>query len=323
MNEKWFWRIIKHILTILLLGVSITTSYSQKQFNRQDTISAYTNLKNHVYTLSNDSLGGRSTGTIYATKTMNYLHNEIHSIINNQYTIKIDTFEYYRDNKKTVTGHNLFAYPQDTVHSVFFIVAHYDHLQPGSPFSNEILAYKKEKIHPGADDNASGVAMALELFRLLMDNTIYNNLNLKPGLILFSGHEDGLFGSKHWCEMHIQNMNISFILNFDMLGRMDRETKEAFIRHANNDSIVHLLFKTANRPEDKVNFCFRNDENNIVFSDAGCFHKNKIPAFTISTGVHEDYHRITDSPEKINYQGMYHVLIQLYTQLSQTDIHVE
>jgi len=311
---------IQFVLLLLLVNY-VNFSYSQKQICVKDSITSYTNLQNYVYTLSNDSLGGRPTGTIYSERTKNYLFDNISAFIIEKYTIKIDTFEYQTKNQNSKTGHNLYALPIEKNQNIFLILAHYDHISPLSPYSNEILPHKKEKIHPGADDNASGVAMALELFRLLLN--VDNSLDIKPALILFSGHEDGLYGSKHWTSNHLKQINISFVLNIDMVGRMDTVTNEAFIRYANNDSLLHILFKTNKNTTNKLNLSFRKDKKNIIFSDAGCFYQRKIPAYTISTGSHEDYHRITDTPEKLNYSGMYQILMFLYENINQNTKIIE
>lgn len=194
------------------------------------------------------------------------------------------------------------------------LTAHYDHIRPGSNYSNEILEHKKNKIHHGADDNASGVVLIIELFKLITANINIDTLSTIPALVLFSGHEEGLFGSKYWADNNTEFLNIDFVLNFDMIGKMDTNTNILTIRHNCNDTLFSTIFPNYKNKFNNncINLKFREDEKLINNSDAGVFVVKNIPAYTISTGIHEDYHKISDTAEKINYNGMYRILMFFY-----------
>jgi len=261
-------------------------------------------------------MGGRPCGTEYEIKANKFLKENLEQFVDtNLYKISIDTFSYLNNKNQQIIGHNLYVLPKDKTKKIFLLTAHYDHIHPGSNFSKEILNYKKSKIHPGADDNASGVVLNIELFRLLTNNPNIDTLAPIPALVLFSGHEDGLFGSQYWVKRNIDN--IIFVFNFDMVGRMDTTTNLLTIRHYQNDTLLPLIFVDKQSLNDKygIEIKFREDSNLIYHSDAGAFVEKKIPAYTISTGIHEDYHKISDTADKLNYYGMYRVLICFLNEL--------
>lgn len=263
-------------------------------------------------------MGGRPCGTEFEMKANRFLKENLDQFVDtNLYKISIDTFSYLNNKNQQIIGHNMYVLPKDKTKKIFLLTAHYDHIHPGSNFSKEILKHKNNKVHPGADDNASGVVLTIELFRLLTNNPNIDTLSIIPALVLFSGHEDGLFGSKYWVKQNIEALNIDFVLNFDMIGRMDSVTNLLTIRHQQNDTLLPLIFVDKQILKDKyhIEIKFRKDENLINHSDAGAFVENKIQAYTISTGIHEEYHKISDTADKLNYHGMYRILICFLNEL--------
>ena len=85
------------------------------------------------------------------------------NFVDNDYNIKTDTFTYCCRNDSNVTAHNFWVWPKQSSKKIIILAAHYDHLPPNSIYSKEI--WHKNEIHPGADDNASGVGMAILLFK--------------------------------------------------------------------------------------------------------------------------------------------------------------
>lgn len=85
-----------------------------------------------------------------------------------------------------------------------------------------------------------------------------------------------------------------------MVGRLDSISKTLRISGAETDSAFHTFFQ---QQQDSV-FHFRFDDENILLSDLKPFAQRGIPVLNITTGIHDDYHRISDTENKINYTGM-------------------
>lgn len=172
--------------------------------------------------------------------------------------------------------------------------AHYDHVGLGWP---EALRGNAGKTHPGADDNASGVSVLIELARNFASEG-GGSRNLV--FVAFSGEESGLHGSKHYVE------NPSFpvagmrgMINMDTVGRLfDGEISV----HATGtaDEWQHIFrgvgFVTGIRSKNIPARVGGSDQESFI--DAG------VPAVQIFTGAHEDYHRPTDTPDKIDSAGL-------------------
>lgn len=172
--------------------------------------------------------------------------------------------------------------------------AHYDHLGRGGPGS---LARNSKAIHYGADDNASGTAAILELARLFKQT---GPLPKSVLFVAFSGEEEGLLGSNYWvAHPPVPLTSIEAMINFDMVGRM--KDRALIVSGAGTaapfDAIVHAA-------DGASAFQLKSDwRDGIAPSDIMSFVQKRIPAIFFFTGTHEDYHRPTDRPEKINYDG--------------------
>ncbi|HET7003338.1 MAG TPA: M20/M25/M40 family metallo-hydrolase, partial [Puia sp.] len=118
-------------------------------------------------------------------------------------------------------GHNIIGYLDNGSPYTVVIGAHYDHLGFGED-GNSLYKGTEKMIHPGADDNASGVAGMIELARLLKKS---KNPKTNYLFIAFSGEESGLRGSKYFTEYPTLPLSkISYMLNLDMIGRLNDST---------------------------------------------------------------------------------------------------
>lgn len=187
------------------------------------------------------------------------------------------------------------------------VTAHYDH-----------LGTENGQYYPGADDNASGCAALLEM------TSVFNQMK-KDGvgpkrsvlLVAFSGEEFGLLGSSYFTQtLNIAPKNISAVLNMDMLGRRTQNTDK-------NDHIYTIGGKI-NSPElqkisnevNKAYFDFEIDEtydskdhpDRIYYrSDQINFVKLGIPSLMYFSGLHGDYHSLSDTEEKIDYEHLINI----------------
>jgi aminopeptidase YwaD len=186
------------------------------------------------------------------------------------------------------------------------IGAHFDHLGMGGPGSSS-RAVDTIAVHHGADDNASGVSMMLELAEKIAHSRRSHARSII--CLSFSGEEEGLLGSKYFADNPVIDLSkVNAMINLDMVGRL-QETK-----------VLHISgVGTAKEFRDMVSS--GNDTNNIrlTLSDEGygssdhtSFYGKDIPVLFYTTGAHLDYHTPSDTYDKINYKGMLLISVPIY-----------
>ena len=172
------------------------------------------------------------------------------------------------------------------------LAAHYDHLGYGGENS---LFRGEPTVHYGADDNASGVATMLEVAQRVAATPMSDHV-LYCG---FSGEEKGLWGSNHFCEEPTVPLDsIRYMINLDMVGRLRGDTLAVY---GTGTSPRWMEVLEACNEE---GFVLVPSESGVGPSDHTSFYLEGIPVLHFFTGQHPDYHRPTDTPEKLNYEGM-------------------
>jgi hypothetical protein len=172
------------------------------------------------------------------------------------------------------------------------IGAHYDHLGYGAEGS---LYRGDTAIHNGADDNASGVALLLNLAYRLKDTLQKNNYVF----IAFSGEEMGLLGSNYYVKNPtIDSSAMNYMINMDMVGRLKKDSTLAV--YGVGTSPIFKQTITAHNEKFKL----IEKESGVGPSDHTSFYLNNTPVLHFFTGQHEDYHKPGDDSEKLNYSGM-------------------
>lgn len=212
-----------------------------------------------------------------------------------------------KNNEKIITGKNVLGYIEggDPVlkDEIIIITAHYDH-----------IGIIDGKVHNGADDNASGTAGLLEVasaFQLAKKL----GLEFKRSILCMpvSAEEKGLLGSYYYAEKPEFPLEETIAnLNMDMVGRPDENHpgNENYIyiigsdklstdlhntsEYANSKYVNMELDYTYNEPGDPNRFYYRSDHYN--------FAKNNIPSIFYFSGLNEDYHKHTDTMEKLSYK---------------------
>ncbi len=179
------------------------------------------------------------------------------------------------------------------------IGAHYDHLGFGGQGS---MAFGSKEIHNGADDNASGTAMVLELARRLAAR--HDPLPRRVVFMAFSAEERGLLGSKHYVDHPLFPLeNTVFMLNFDMVGRLNDEDKLSIFGAGTSPGLDHLADALA--LSQGIDAKLIEGTQGVFFqSDHASFYRKDIPVLFAFTGTHDDYHRPSDDTERINFEGM-------------------
>lgn len=187
------------------------------------------------------------------------------------------------------------------------IGAHYDHLGRGGPGSGSLVANSTD-VHHGADDNASGTSALLELARYY-GKAKSNRRTLV--FVAFSGEELGLFGSKHYADNPVVPVERTVaMINMDMVGRLkDRNLTVGGIGSSVEwKDLVEGL--NSSKPSStsgegsSARFSLRLDEAGIGPSDHASFYLKKIPVLFFFTGTHADYHKPSDTSDKVNYAGL-------------------
>lgn len=200
------------------------------------------------------------------------------------------------------TAHNVLGYMNNKKKTTIVIGAHQDHLG-----HNEFGGSRETEgglIHNGADDNASGVAMMLQLMRAIKKNKKLRKHNYL--FVAFSGEEQGLLGSNYFVKHPtIDTSKIAFMMNFDMVGRLDSSRKALMIYGVGTSPVWDK--SVASIKTDTADIHIKTTESGTGASDHTSFYFANIPVLHFFTGQHADYHKASDDEEKINYNGMYHV----------------
>lgn len=180
--------------------------------------------------------------------------------------------------------------------------AHYDHLGYGG--TSSLGGGKKMAIHNGADDNASGTTALIELARRF--GSMKNRDGRRLVFIAFSAEEMGLLGAHHYCKNPLLPLkNTVAMLNLDMVGRLtpDPKTKQGKLQ-VHGVGTAKTFDDLVERLNKKYQFKLAKTKSGFGPSDHSAFYEKKIPVLFFFTGTHENYHRPSDTPEKVNYEGM-------------------
>jgi Zn-dependent M28 family amino/carboxypeptidase len=200
------------------------------------------------------------------------------------------------------TGHNVIAYlpaterTADVAKPWVALGAHYDHLGHGD--NGNSLAGKDEagRIHPGADDNASGSAAVLAAGAALAVAPRQRNVMLA----FWSGEEFGLLGSAAYvARPPIPLDELAAYLNFDMVGRM--QDNKLTVQAVGTSPAWGKIIEQTNV---LAGFDLQLQADPYQPTDVASFNAASVPCLTFFTGVHADYHRPTDTPDKIDYEDL-------------------
>lgn len=175
---------------------------------------------------------------------------------------------------------------------------HMDHLGMGGEGS--LATDRKPAIHHGADDNASGTAGVLELARRFAARRD----NRRPMIFAcFNAEEEGLIGSASLVNDSLfPTGKVIAMLNMDMIGRLD--SNKLVVQGIGSSPIWEDLVTTANGGSLTITL----GKEAIGPSDHSSFYNKEIPVLFFFTGTHRDYHRPSDTWEKVNYEGQVAIL---------------
>jgi len=196
--------------------------------------------------------------------------------------------------------YNVVGYLPGATDEYVVIGAHYDHLGLGEQYS--LAPEKAGTIHPGADDNASGAAGLIALAR-------YFGSHPRPArgilFLAFAGEELGLLGSTHYVNHPLFPLErASVMINMDMIGRV-RDNK-VMVGGAPAGSPYRGILDSLG-PKYDLDLDL-SDTSVYGSSDHTSFKAKRVPTLFFFSGLHADYHRPTDTWEKIEVEGTVRLL---------------
>jgi hypothetical protein len=197
--------------------------------------------------------------------------------------------------RKQAEVRNVVGYIPGTTDEYVVVGAHYDHLGLGDESS--LAPDKIGEVHHGADDNASGTAGLLEIARRFAED----DGEFRRGVLLmaFAGEEIGLLGSAYWVEHPTKPLDkAAAMLNMDMIGRINKD--KAYVGGVGTGEGFEDLVKRV--AQDKA---FQLDFSNSGYSasDHTSFTGKRVPVLFFFSGLHGDYHKPSDTWDKINAEG--------------------
>ena len=197
------------------------------------------------------------------------------------------------------------AHPQPAV----LVGAHIDHLGREGGGNSRATDAEKGEIHFGADDNASGTAGVFEIAQWMAAEQAAGRLTLKRDVVFacWSGEETGLLGSTHFAKSLAKESKgdenakldgvLAACLNLDMIGRLN---SSLVLQGLGSSDWWKPRIEKRNVPVG-LNLTLQSDC--YAPTDTTSFYPRGVPILNAFTGNHEDYHRPTDTADKINYQG--------------------
>ncbi|MFC0604218.1 M28 family metallopeptidase [Winogradskyella pulchriflava] len=248
--------------------------------------------KDMVMLMVNEDLGKAIYPSILEDDTQKSVNANLNLVIENK--------------SETITSENVVAYIKgsEKPDEIVVISAHLDH-----------EGIKNGEIYNGADDDGSGTTAILEIAEAFKKAEMDGNGPKRSILFLHvTGEEKGLLGSRHYTDNDpiFPLENTVADLNIDMIGRTDPKRKEGdrnYIYLIGSDKLsteLHNISEEVNTKYCNVELDYKyndeNDPNRFYYrSDHYNFAKNNIPVIFYFNGTHDDYHRPTDTADKIEY----------------------
>jgi aminopeptidase YwaD len=246
--------------------------------------------------VADDILAGKKTTVESLEKNIN--KNLKPSAFDAKTTVKANA-EIVREIANTRNVVMLLPGEDENLKNEFVIIgAHFDHLGMGGPGSSS-RAPDTIGIHHGADDNASGVSLMLELAEKFARTRGSHKRSII--CIAFSGEEEGLLGSKHFTDdPGIDLSKVNAMVNLDMVGRLSDTTMLQISGVGTAAGLKELIYAKSDTSAIKLSL----SEEGYGPSDHSSFYFKNIPVLFYFTGAHLDYHTPSDTWDKINYKGM-------------------
>ncbi len=311
---------IVYFLCIALVCASCrSTTYKYSKEEYQAAMPKYMStitskeLKTHLYTYASDKFEGRRTGEEGQKMAVEFLSNYYKKEgIRPPKKMKGNYFQtvpmaYINSKKDLVKGdsENVLAFIKGSEFSdeVVVVSAHLDH-----------IGIEDGQVCNGADDDGSGTVAIMEIAQA-MQKAVEEGYRPKRSILFLhvTGEELGLWGSQYYSENPVFPLkNTVADLNIDMIGRIDDEHQNnpRYIYPIGSDMLsdeLHQILLETNAQTQQLELDFKynkkDDPNRFYYrSDHYNFAKHNVPVIFFFNGTHDDYHRPSDTPDKIDYE---------------------
>ncbi|TXD51206.1 M28 family peptidase [Polaribacter sp. IC066] len=306
---------MKKILFIASTLAFMSCGSSKQAAKYAATITAQ-ELSTHLYIYASDEFEGRNTGEPGQKMAVDYLKKfyvteGIASPLGGGDYFQEVPAEFLNTRKRKTplkASENVVAFIKGTKNpdEIVVISAHLDH-----------EGIKDGEIYNGADDDGSGTVAILEIAQAFQMAAKAGKGPKRSVLFLHvTGEEKGLLGSKYYTDVDplFPLINTVCNLNIDMVGRIDEKHKDNpnYVYLIGSDKLstaLHEVSEEMNTKHTNINLDYtyndENDPNRFYYrSDHYNFAKNNVPVIFYFNGTHEDYHKPTDTPDKINYEQL-------------------
>ncbi|MEX2350234.1 MAG: M28 family metallopeptidase [Flavobacteriaceae bacterium] len=308
---------MKNIFFLALLAIGFgckSTTQSpngtQKSPTDYEQIINAESLKTHLYTIASDEMEGRMTGEKGQKMAADYIKNfylkhNISSPLGKGNYFQVVPQNFFREGTVNADSENVIGFVEgsEKPEEVIIITAHYDH-----------VGIKDGNIYNGADDDGSGtvaIMLLAQAFQKAKDDG--NGPKRSVAFLHVTGEEIGLLGSRYYTDEDpiFPLANTVANLNIDMIGRIDpdKAANPNYIYLIGSDKLsreLHDVSEAMNTAYVNLELDYKynaeNDPNRFYYrSDHYNFAKNNVPVIFYFNGVHADYHKHTDTPDKIEY----------------------
>ncbi|WP_126650488.1 M28 family metallopeptidase [Chryseobacterium aureum] len=296
----------------------VSTKHSKAFNNAYKEINA-ADLKKNLYVIAADDMEGRDTGSKGQKKAGEYIINYYKNLgisapkaLGSYYQKVPSAFMKKRGGGNLPDSENILAFIEgsEKPDEIVVVSAHYDH-----------VGTKNGVVYNGADDDGSGTVAVMEIAKAFQQAKKAGKGPKRSILFLHvTGEEHGLFGSEYYSENPVFPLaNTVVDLNIDMIGRDDPANRGKQYVYVIGSEMLSSQLKVINEAANKrtnnleLNYKYDdlNDPEQLYYrSDHYNFAKHNIPVAFFFDGIHEDYHKPGDDPEKIDYQ-----LLEKRTQL--------
>jgi len=287
------------MLKRIFIAAALILSFSAELFSQTGV---ELQLKKHVNALSADTLMGRFSGSKGEGIAYNYISRVLKEAdITTLHNRTGQDFSFVSDNGDTVYSKNIVAiiegYDPVLKNEYVLIGAHYDHLG-----YNKMKVNGKEslQIYKGADDNASGVSILLEV----ANDIKRESFNFRRSVIIaaFGAEEQGLIGSWYFVNRAFNYTDkINLMVNLDMVGKSGGENYPRVYTVLPGVELTTMLKDVSDLPAMISPKIIATD---YFASDHQNFSTKGIPVALVTTGIHRDYHTPRDLPESLDYKSM-------------------
>lgn len=296
---------------VLSSCAAVNYSYEGKGFKNAYSSIKSEELKKNLYVIAADDMEGRDTGSPGQKRAADYIINYYKKINVNPpaavssylQTVPAAFMNEQSRGKKFDDSANILAFIKgsEKPDEVIVISAHYDH-----------IGMRDGKVYNGADDDGSGTVAVMEIAEAFQQAVKEGHPPKRSVLFLHvTGEEHGLFGSGYYADNPVFPLaNTVVDLNIDMIGRDDAANRGKQYVYVIGSEMLSSELKVINEAANKktqnleLNYKYDdpNDKDRLYYrSDHYNFAKKGIPVAFYFDGIHEDYHRETDTPDKIDY----------------------